>query len=460
MAVRQGIKVAAARQRAGEDKLVPVSRVHLSLTNPRHEPVGSETEAIQSLCNDEFVAELAQDIARRGSLSPLEILGVVPMKGNPGHYIALEGNRRACALIVLADPTRAPARYREQLRRISKQATIPTQLKVHVFPRAEDARQWIELRHLGQQGGIGTRDWNPTQQARAVGENTRTSARANTLALAVLDRLVEKGLLENEERKSVSITTLTRYLGTPGVRAIIGLGSNTELIYTHDADEVDRALLQLVRDSIERQKDGTFKVHSRTDSKQRVAYANKLKAAGQSPTTPIDKPAPPPKASKSDARTATRRSSPHPARRTTLFDRSFAITHRDRALLRLRDEAIRLQVDEFEFSANYLLRALVEQVMMLFAKSRGKWRDRLTDQALTHVCAEELAKIGAPGRVLKTIRQAAGSAEQPISLQSLGHAAHGGTIPAAKDLKAYADTWEPVLVEMLTAMNPKKSRGK
>lgn len=455
MAAVKSRRRALSQQILHGDQMLPINRLHLDPKNPRHEPLESDAEVIAQLCDEEMVAELASDIATRGSLSPLDVLGVIPFDGHPGHYIAVEGNRRTCALILLSDPSRAstPA-LQTQLRRIAAEAKIPRQVKVHVFADRNAAKPWIDLRHLGPQGGIGTREWNADQKTRAAGGNSKTSARANTLALAVLDRLVRQGALTPEQRNQVSLTTITRYLGTPGVRAILGLGSGTDLIYTHDAAEVDAALAQLVLDSINAQSDGNFAVNSRSNSGQRLTYATGLKSQGVAPVTPLTAPAAPPAvaASGGPAAKTKARSARNPATLPTLLDRSFTVAHSDPVLLRLRDEALKLQIVDFPFSANYLLRAFIEQTMILFAKKRKKYNHSMNDEQLTHACASELKAIGTTGKALTVISKAAGSAAQPYSLHSLGHAVHGGAIPTPQALRAICDTWKPSLRAMLDAL--------
>ena len=435
------------------DQVISISRLHLDPQNPRHEPLVSDTEIIKQLCSDEMVAELAQDIATRGALSPLDVLGVIPFEGHPGHFIAVEGNRRTCALILLADANRAPTpAMQTQIRRIAASAQAPREVKVHVFADREAAKPWIDLRHLGPQGGIGTREWDADQKTRAAGVNTRTSSRANTLSLAVLDRLVQVSLLTAEQRRKASLTTITRYLGTPGVRAIVGLGNAKELVYTHDSAQVDAALQHLVLDSIEPKADGSFAVNSRSGSADRLAYANSMTKGGVAPTTPLEAPAPPQLAAARATPSSRRRSAPNPANRPTLFDRSFTVAHRDPVLLRLRNEGLSLLLEDYPFSANYLLRALVEQVMILFAKKRGKYNTKMTDEALTQLCAAELKAIGTTGKALSVINKAAGNSAQPHSLHSLGHAVHGGSIPSRQSLRALFDTWQPSLRAMLDAL--------
>ncbi|WP_258015222.1 hypothetical protein [Stenotrophomonas maltophilia] len=437
------------------DRHISIGRLHLNLNNPRHEPVESEEKAIAALCDDELIAELAKDIVERGSLSPLEVLGVIPMEGHPGHFVSVEGNRRTCALIVANDPSRAPEAIRPQLRALSSRASLPKEVKVYVFADEAEAHQWIQLRHLGSQGGAGTKGWDATQQNRAAGGSKKASAHANTLAVNVLDRLVARGAISPQQRKLVNLTTITRYVGTPGVRAILGLGSNKDLLYTHDVDEVDSALLRLVDDSLTPRADGTYKVNSRTSSPDRLTYAHELKASGIAPATLLDSPQGAPTATKlrtqpENSKTGPqKRSAVHPDARKRLIPTDFRISYKDPALSRLRREGLELELKDFTFSGNYLLRALVEQVMTLYAKSVKKHRPGMTDAALTQACAEELKRSGVTGKAVTNLEKAAGAAHTGHSLHSLGHAVHGGTIPTAIDLKKHFDTWRPSLEAML-----------
>jgi hypothetical protein len=443
------------------DQHVPISRLHLDPKNPRHDPLQSDAEIIAQLCKKEQVGALALDIAAMGQLNPLDVLGAIPMEGNPGHFISVEGNRRTCALLLLHDPSRAPTpELKQQLTKAAARASLPAQIKIHVFQNRAKAKPWIDRRHLGVQGGVGTLEWDTDQKARAAGNNTRTSATANALALSVLDRLLASKLITPDQRTQVSLTTITRYLGTPGVRALMGLGGTRELIYTHAENEVDAALRQLVIDSLEPDTDGTFKVNSRAGSSQRVAYANKLKSDGLTPSTPLPTPQPP-STTKSSAKTSTnsstrRRSATDPSKLPTLFTSSLTVAIHDPVLLRLRQESLSLQLEDFPFSGNYLLRAFVERVIVLFLKKRSKYQPNMNDAQLAQACAAELLAIGVKGSALEIANKAAGSASNPFSLHSLGHAVHGGSIPTRKHLRAMADTWIPTLQAMLAVLEKNK----
>src|SRR5699024_9660541 len=177
-------------------------------------------------------------------------------------------------------------------------------------------------------------------------------------------------------------------------------------------------------------------------------------ANGEAPTKPLDTPTRPKSVSRQEnpGAPARKRSSRNPRSIPTLFDRSFTVPHNDPVLLRLRAEALTLKLEDYPFSGNYLLRAFVEQVMVLFAKKQGRYSPELSDLQLTHVCAEELRAIGVKGKALTVVSQAAGNHTHPHSLYSLGHAVHGGTIPTRQSLRAIFDTWQPSLRAMLDVL--------
>ncbi|WP_420996263.1 hypothetical protein ACKI2N_002670 [Cupriavidus sp. 30B13] len=438
---------------------VPSKLVHLDGDNPRHDPLEREPDIIAKLCDSQLVA-LATDIARIGSLSPLEILGVIEYDGLPSHYVSVEGNRRTCALLLLSDPSRAPSEYREIFRKLAKEGNIPRELRVFVFPDRASAQPWIDRRHLGAQGGIGTREWDSDAKARAAKRTAaKTTAKADVLALAVRDRLVEVGLLDAQQRVMVSITTLSRYLNNTSRRAILGLKGVDEegrLIYTHAPSEVDQTLLQMVLDSLPTPDRKQAPVHSRSNAAERDAYVQRLAASGRVPVTPLAQPATPAFASSPAAQpkgAAPRaRSSANPANRNKLMQSSFSVKSKDKTLLRLRSEMLGLPIDEHEFAANYLLRAFVERVLVLYYRRNDPKRPDVSDFEMAQACAADAKAESAPRKVLQVLNQNASKTAIAHSMHTLGTAVHLGTIPVRRHLVAAFDTWEPALKYMLDAM--------
>ena len=435
------------------DQVVPIHRIHLNPINPRHDPLDGDAEVIAELCKKELIGSLAKDIATMGALSPLELLGVVPMEGNPGHFVCVEGNRRTCALLLLHDPSRAPtAELQTLIKRIKINANIPKLIRVYVFPDFEAAKPWMDRRHLGDQDGVGTREWDTSQKTRASGSNTRTTAKANLLALAVVDHLSSKNLINKSVREKINLTTLSRYLSTPGLRAILGLASAKELKYSHDAAEVEKVLLQLITDSITKQADGTFRVNSRSNSEERLKYGHQLKSLGIAPTTLLKEAIyPDTDKHESEDTPSNQKSARDPSKRRYLFQAGDLVldSKDDKVLLRLRKESLEIDLEYFPFGGNYLLRALVERIMIKFLKARKRYQSNMKNEQLTHVCLNELENLDVDSAILSVVKKAAGGRDQPYSLHSLGHAVHCGSVPSRKHLLAMADTWQPALQEMI-----------
>lgn len=149
---------------------IEFSKVILSSENPRLEVSFSEEEAISKMVADqkEKLVELASDIVLHG-LNPLESVAVFPSEVYPGYFEVAEGNRRICALKLLANPKLISPQYnglRSKIGQLAENYSVPAQLQVVVFEKEQDTHHWMELRHMGEQGGKGLSKWNSVQKMR------------------------------------------------------------------------------------------------------------------------------------------------------------------------------------------------------------------------------------------------------------------------------------------------------
>lgn len=207
---------------------VPVGRLFLAHDNPRHEPVETESKAIERLCNTEDVLPLARDIVRHG-ISPIERLALTPIgktKSGDETYRVAEGNRRVCAIKLLADPDLAPPKLRASFEKLSESWAPIKALPATVFNDNDTLRVWLDRVHSGPQGGIGRRSWDAEQKQRFSGGTK------NRLAQAVLDYAEAEGMITKEERKG-KLTTAQRFLNSNIFREHLGLDRS-------DPDELSR----------------------------------------------------------------------------------------------------------------------------------------------------------------------------------------------------------------------------
>lgn len=260
---------------------VPLGKIFLALDNPRHEPVETEGDAIERLCNDEEVYPLARDIVRHG-LSPLERLALVPVdpkKRTSGSFYVAEGNRRICALKLLADPDLAPAKLRKNFERLAEKWDSPvSSIHAPIFRDQDAVRVWLDRTHSGPQGGIGRKTWNSEQKQRFSGGSK------NRLAQEVLDYAESEGMITPEERKG-KLTTAQRFLNPEAFQETIGIDrSNPDgLNRTRPKDEFDAILRRFMRDLV----DGT-EVNSRKNKPDILQYGRQLVAMPGISTTRVD----------------------------------------------------------------------------------------------------------------------------------------------------------------------------
>jgi hypothetical protein len=351
---------------------IDLSRIYLHNENPRHDPINNEPEIISYLIANERVKQLARHIADAGNISPLERIGVVVHQKVNGAYVTAEGNRRVCAIKLLADPdkagTEANRKYFSKLQ--SKMAHRLLSVEAVVFQDMETARPWISLRHEGEQDGAGTKEWNAEQKARFSAQDGN-GKNANIQSYLLIQYARSGCLLPEEKIYALSITTLTRFLSNRTFRTTLGLADNKTLAITVPPQQFDHAVTRFLLDSLNTESG----VNSRTRVSDREAYAEKLRLEGVAPVTrglsPINLIATPSTSlTKINSGKVGVRNNISPDNRKTVIPRSFTAKIANPILKRLYDELRRLQAEDFSFASVYLLRAVLEKMTTLFLQQK------------------------------------------------------------------------------------------
>lgn len=161
-------------------EIIAFSKIILSVENPRLEVSFCEEEAISKMVADqrEKLVELASDIVLYG-LNPLDSVAVFPSEVYQGYFEVAEGNRRVCTLKLLENPGLIGTQYsslRSKIEQLAENYSVPTELEVVVFEEEQDVRHWMELRHMGEQGGKGLSKWNSVQKMRFQKKQTGSDA--------------------------------------------------------------------------------------------------------------------------------------------------------------------------------------------------------------------------------------------------------------------------------------------
>lgn len=430
-----------------EVRVVSLSRIYLDNDNPRHVEIESEPEIIAHLVEKDGVKPLARDIAETGTTSPLERIGVVSHPLVKNAYIALEGNRRICALKLLMDPDKANTEAdKKYFRTLAKKlTTTPDELEVVVFKDRASARRWISLRHEGEQDGVGTKQWNADQKSRfnTQGEGRRNP---NNQAYRLKDYARKRNLLGEHQIEDVSVSTLTRYLSNPVFRATLGLVDNETLAITVPTGEFEKVVKRFLVDSLNIDSG----VSSRSNAEQRKAYAEQLRSEGVAPTTrdlpTFDISTGPRPTAKESPKTESKqqRNNRSPENRKNVIPKSYSTHIRNKILKRLYDELRDLDVTTFPFAGTYLLRAVIEQAATLYLQERGKPAEGELHKKLGSVVSL-LAADGITDRQLKVLRTMASDKDSRYSPDTLGHFVHGGAVPTYTNAIKLWDSIEPAM---------------
>lgn len=211
---------------------IKISNLSLDLQNPRYEVQKSQSEALNTMADDQKdkLLALLRDIIENG-LNPSDLPIVMPDSKKDKGYIVLEGNRRIAALKLLKKPEivldkRLQAKYRK-LHDKHKDFKLKT-VECLVVSSREEANLWIERKHEGEMEGIGTIRWTTVQKSRFLSNKSGK----DSVILQLIDFMKIIGENDNEflsQLQRTKATNLERLLGTPEVRARLGLDYNNGL---------------------------------------------------------------------------------------------------------------------------------------------------------------------------------------------------------------------------------------
>ena len=231
---------------------IDVNNLLLDLQNPRAKAADSQLDEIRKVfeaSSGSEMAALAKSIIENGQ-NPMELLGVIKDEGSE-KYIALEGNRRVVALKLLGNPSLAPdQKIQRAFERIVKDYgadDIPTSLNCCVFPSRKAAATWIQLKHTGENGGVGTKRWKTNQQRRfMVNEMGASPARSDLVAEYLQDNIHFEWAGGTDAIYDINnLTTLQRILSFKGMLEFMHLHEEGGKIVSDD-DEFSAKILHKV----------------------------------------------------------------------------------------------------------------------------------------------------------------------------------------------------------------------
>ncbi len=218
-------------------KQIPLTLLKLDQENVRFggDIAQNQREAIELMMADpddaKKILKLAEHIATHG-LDPTELQLVYPEKD--GTYTVLEGNRRLTALKLLVKPDlcaneRLSKGFLAANYKLNEQ--IPTEIECSVVSSRKDGDIWIELKHTGENSGVGRVGWN---------SDIRDERRARQTGVESIGRQIRELIKNNShifstnairDVFSIDITTLTRlFSSTPAQNSFAIKIENKEIV--------------------------------------------------------------------------------------------------------------------------------------------------------------------------------------------------------------------------------------
>lgn len=443
--------------------------IYLDALNPRHDPIHDQPDIISHLVRKEKVRNLARDISQKG-ISPIELFAVV--RDEKGTYIAVEGNRRLCALTLLNDPDSAPDADRQYFKKLAAESlVIPTEVNCVEFANREVADAWVIRRHGGEQDGVGTRQWDANQIARH--QSKRDKPNYNALALSVIDYAVSEGLLPAQSSDKI-LTTVARYLGNPYFRKTLGIvsaRSDSDVIINVTYEDFDRVIHKFFQDLMKPKSS----VNSRSNKDDWEAYAATLVSKGYAPgqhgpkqklgdkaLSGRAKEMPLAGGKSADSGSAGRKAaskggSRSPDKRQYIVPAEFRPSIKNKMSRRVLDEMRNIAVDDYPLAVSLLTRAFLEN---LYSDFHEKMANYITPE--THVLMLKVIKLievyndctKAEIQALGALKRVQSNANNVLSPKTLGANAHASHYPNGRELKREWDNISAILEYMLRKMNP------
>ena len=442
---------------------IQVKNLLLDVNNPRHDILENQKDAVQEMIVDQHdkLINLARDIVERG-INPSELTIVTPNENNPKEYIVLEGNRRVVAIKLLNDPSLAKLGGKTSVIKFFEENSQKfidnqiTNLRCVVFESKDDATHWIELKHTGENKGVGVVGWDSEAVARF-----RQRLGKPSLALQVVE-FVKKNAKINETEKDgldkIRLTNVARLVNDPDVRSALGISVDEgDIVSEIPPEEVIKGLTKIVTDI----SDKDFTVNDIRHKKDREEYLKKF-TKGDLPnksanivepwkldSLPVGAEVTP----SSTAATSTKRSVSLSSNRKTLIHPRCILRINHPRINKIYKELKGLEVDDYPNACAVMLRVFLELSLEEYAKNKGivfpndpKLFQKL--QAIANYF-EKNDIMDKPA--LKSIRVACSSQDALFSTNTLNAYIHNKDFsPKSKYLK---ETWDS-MQSFLEAMWP------
>lgn len=229
-----------------------INDISLDPTNPRHDPVEEDKFTLETLMKtrnfDNKIFNLMKDILEYGQ-NPIDIVGLLLTDKNT--LYSKEGNRRVAAFKILNNPElivsnniKLYARVKSLLQDFD---APPQEIMCYITKDANILEHAMELKHQGEQNGIGTVTWGSNEKAR----HKRNKGQKDPI-YAFLNLLEENNILSSKKREKITKTNWERLFTRDG-QAWLGIQKTNDKYEIKIDLEDFKIKFKLITDRIEGQ---------------------------------------------------------------------------------------------------------------------------------------------------------------------------------------------------------------
>ncbi len=373
-----------------KDTFISLNQLEFHPANPRLPELpskASEREIIHELCSRSRIDLLAKSMAEKGYFRQDRL--IVFREGRTN--VVYEGNRRLCALKVLAKPDLAPPAQQKTFRRLAEKAKLPRKIAVEVVPNRFDAEVVMFAKHAGE---LFTLEWKPVQQAAFIATkleqgvpvedlcatyglkrddvvNFRASVDLYRMARVAPLSPEAKALIDDPEKFPHSVV-FERVFKPKKSREALGVDITDSGLVVNSPKESFLPVLARVLDDAAHERIDTRSLNNEEDQLKYVEKLGFQPGGGKFSIKDLDsqekaaRTAPPANGATNMAKRATK-----PTGR--LFPRDLVSQHAHEKIHRLLDEGKRLEISDAPNAAAFLLRVLLETSLVVRLKAQRLW---------------------------------------------------------------------------------------
>ena len=451
---------------------IDIKDLLLDTKNPRIDEVDSQDAALLEIVDDQKdkLVRLANDIATNG-VNPAEFPIVIPLESS-GKYVVLEGNRRLAAIRLLtnlSDVEKIQSSTTKnqflELRQGYRKIDIVS-MQCVVVKNREEASHWIQLRHTGENQGVGVVKWNAEASTR-FSQQLGQSSNFNNTAVQVIEYLQKQTLVSDDTKAKlddVRLTNLARLVNDKDVKKAVGLKVKNGILEIELPHQDVIAKLSKIIDDVS---SPDFKVDDIYHKPDRLNYLAKLEESfhtpdnsggagndtadqGSSEKNGVEDEST--KGHQVDQGERKRTTKPLPTDRKQLIPSKTILKIHHPRINKIYHELRKLEVDDFTNCAAVMLRVFLELSVDEYSKTKKipaySPKAELFNKLKAIAQFLEVNKI-LDATELKAIRMAAETPDSLISTNTLNAYVHNPNVaPKATELKITWDNLEKFIIKL------------